>query len=159
MMQHWINQNRVIILFAGIIAFGLIGCKKDDSPVEPTVYSALNGVWFSNEYTIGFEILGDGSSKTLVVDTAGRLQYNPSGGEVNSSLSLIITKAKEGNLTAILKYKQPGIDTTMTIPGTYTLTGDHNTLSVTIPNPLASSQQITIVFIRSSIGEIVKPKN
>jgi hypothetical protein len=77
---------------------------------------------------------------------------------VNSSLILTITKAKNGNLASILRYKQPGIDTTMTIPGTYVLSDNKNTLSVTIPNPLNSVQQITVVFIRSVIGEIVRPK-
>lgn len=158
MKRQWTNRCRVITLFTGILAIAFIGCNKDDSPTESTVDSSLNGVWYSSEYAIGFEILGDGSSKTLVVDTAGKLQYDLSGGGVNNALTLTITKAKDGNLTAILKYKQPGIDTTMTIPGTYTLTNDHNTLSVTIPNPLSPTQQITIVFIRSSIGEVVKPK-
>jgi len=157
-MQQMKNRNRAINLFAGIIIVTLIGCNKGDSPTEPTVDPSLNGVWYSSEYSVGFEVLSDGSSKTLVVDTSGKLQYNPPGAEVNSSLILTITKAKNGNLASILRYKQPGIDTTMTIPGTYVLSDNKNTLSVTIPNPLNSVQQITVVFIRSVIGEIVRPK-
>jgi hypothetical protein len=157
MKQHWKKRSKLFTLCAFILALAFIGCKKEDSPTEPTVDPSINGVWYSSEYTIGFEILSDGSSKTLVVDTAGKLQYNPPGGEVNSSLMLTITKAKEGNLTCILRYKQYSIDTTMTIPGTYVLSSNHDTLSVTIPNPLIITQQITIVFIRSAIGEIVKP--
>jgi hypothetical protein len=155
MKQQWKNRSKVFTLIAGIIAIAFIGCNKDDSPTEPTIDPSLNGVWYSSEYNIGFEILSDGSSKTLVVDTAGKLQYNPPGEEINSSLVLTITKAKEGILTCLLRYKQPGIDTTITIPGTYVLSG--NKLSVTIPNPLNITQQITIDFIRSAIGEIVKP--
>ena len=144
---------------ACLIAMTLTGCKKESSPTEPAVDPALYGVWYSSVYGEGFEVLSDGSSKTLVIDTTGRLQYNPSGAEVNSTLILTIIKAKEGNLTSILRYKQPGFDTTMTLPGTYILSENGNTLSVTIPNPLASTQQITIVFIRSAIGEIVRPKS
>jgi hypothetical protein len=134
------------------------GCTKETSPTESLVDPALYGVWYSSYYSVGFEVVSDGSSKTLVVDTSGRLQYNPPGAEVNSALVLTIIKAKDGNLTSILRYKQPGIDTTETLPGTYVVSGDHKTLSVTIPNPLQSTQQITVVFIRSVIGEIVRPK-
>ena len=159
MKQQWKNRSRVFTFLAGVVLLTLIGCKKADSPTEPTIDPSLNGVWYSNQYGVGFEVLGDGSSKTLVVDTAGKLQYNPSGAEINSALILTIVNAKDGNLTSILRYKQPGIDTTMTLPGTYVLTGNGDTLSVTIPNPLASTQQITVVFIRSVIGEIVRPKS
>jgi hypothetical protein len=159
MKQQWKNRSRVFTFLAGVVLLTLIGCKKADSPTEPTIDPSLNGVWYSNQYGVGFEVLGDGSSKTLVVDTAGKLQYNPSGAEINSALILTIVNAKDGNLTSILRYKQPGIDTTMTLPGTYVLTGNGDTLSVTIPNPLASTQQITVVFIRSAIGEIVRPKS
>jgi hypothetical protein len=155
--QRKIRYN-IFILIVCVLPIILTGCKKESSPTEPIVDPSLNGVWYSSEYSVGFEVLSDGSSKTLVVDTSGKLQYNPPGGEVNSSLILTITKAKDGNLTSILKYKQPGIDTTMTIPGTYVLSNNGNTLSVTIPNPLNITQQITIVFIRSAIGAIVRPK-
>jgi hypothetical protein len=158
MNLQWKNRMRAFALLAGILVVAMTGCKKGDSPTEPTVDPSLNGVWYSSEYNVGFEVFSDGSSKTLVVDTAGKLQYNPPGAEVNSSLVLTITKAKEGNLTGIVRYKQPGIDTTMTIPGTYILSGNHDTLSVTIPNPEGGAQ-ITIVFIRSAIGEIVQPKS
>ena len=158
MKQQWKNRSRAFTFLAGVVLLTLIGCKKADSPTEPVIDPSLNGVWYSSDYGIGFEVLSDGSSKTLVVDTAGKLQYNPSGAEVNSAVILTITKAKDGNLTGILRYKQPGVDTTMTLPGTYVLSGNGNTLSVTIPNPLASTQQITVVFIRSAIGEIVRPK-
>jgi len=159
MKQQWNNRSREFILFASVILLlSFIGCNKTDSPSGPSIDPSLNGVWYSSEYGVGFEVLSDGSSKTLVVDTSGKLQYNLPGAEVNSSLLLTITKARDGNLTGILKYKQPGIDTTMTLPGTYVLSGNGNTLSVTIPNPLANTQQVTIVFIRSAIGEIVRPK-
>jgi hypothetical protein len=152
------SRSRVFTFFAGIIVISIIGCNKGDSPTEPIVDPSLNGVWYSSEYSVGFEIKSDGSSKTLVVDTAGKLQYNPPGGEVNTSLILSITKAKEGNLMCILRYKQPGIDTTRTIPGTYILSVNSDTLSVTIPDPSNIMHQITIVFIRAAIGEIVKPE-
>jgi hypothetical protein len=158
MKQQRKIRYHTLIVFACILAIILTGCKKESSPTESAVDPALYGVWYASDYGIGFEVLSDGSSKTLVVDTAGKLQYNPPGAEVNSSLILTITKAKEGNLTSILRYKQPGIDTTETLPGTYVLSGNGDTLSVTIPNPLNAVQQITIVFRRSAIGEIVRPK-
>ena len=158
MNHHWKNRDRLFTLLAIIMALTITGCKKGNSPTEPAVDPSLTGVWYSNQYSVGFEVFNDGSSKTLVVDTAGKIQYNPPGGEINSSLVLTITKAKAGNLTSILVYKQPGIDTTMTVPGTYTLSNDRNTLSVIIPDPMSSLQQITIVFIRSVIGGIVQPK-
>jgi hypothetical protein len=159
-----IKLNRIYrcsVLTAIVLAFItlLLGCSKETSPTESPVDPALSGVWYSSNYGVGFEVLDDGSSRTLVVDTAGKLQYNPPGAEVNSALVLTITKAKDGNLTSILRFKQPAIDTTETLPGTYVVSGDHKTLSVTIPNPLQSTQQITVVFIRSAIGEIVRPKN
>ena len=157
-----INRNyRYRVLTVSVAAFItlFLGCSKETSPTESPVDPALSGVWYSSNYGVGFEVLNDGSSKTLVVDTAGKLQYNIPGVEVNSALVLTITKAKDGNLTSILRYKQPGIDTTETLPGTYVLSGNGDTLSVTIPNPLASTQQVTIVFIRSVIGEIVRPKS
>ena len=157
-----INRNyRYRVLTVSIAAFITLfqGCSKETSPTESPIDPALSGVWYSSNYGVGFEVLGDGSSKTLIVDTAGKLQYNPTGVEVNSALVLTITKAKDGNLTGNLRYRQPGVDTTMTLPGTYVLSGNGDTLSVTIPNPLASTQQITVVFIRSAIGEIVRPKS
>jgi hypothetical protein len=158
MKQEWKVRSLVCSIIAGLVVFTLSACNQSDSASESAVDPSLNGVWYSSYYGVGFEVLSDGTSKTLVVDTSGKLQYNPPGAEVNSSLILTITKAKDGNLTGILRYKQPGVDTTETLPGTYVVSDDHNTLSVTIPNPLNTTQQITVVFIRSAIGEIVRPK-
>jgi hypothetical protein len=159
MIEQWKNWSYEFVFFAALAVIAFIGCKKEDSPTESAVDPALFGVWYSNDYGVGFEVLDDGSSKTLIVDTAGRLQYNPPGAEVNSSLILTILKAKDGNLTSILRYKQPGTDTTETLPGTYILSDTHDKLTVTTPNPLNSTQQITVVFIRSAIGAIVRPKS
>jgi hypothetical protein len=159
MKQQWKYRSRILTLFIALMTTSFVGCKEENSATEPVIDPVLDGVWYSSDYGVGFEVQSDGSSKTLVVDTSGKLQYNPTGADVNSALVLTITKAKAGNLTAILRYKQPGIDTTMTLPGTYALSNNGNTLSVTIPNPLSTVQQITVVFIRSAIGEIVRPKS
>ena len=46
------------------------GCKKDDgvSPTSSKIDPALIGAWYAPAYSVGFEISGDGSARTLVVE-------------------------------------------------------------------------------------------
>lgn len=148
-----------LLLIVSLIV--LSACKKSTTgPKAPTIDPGIVGVWYSSDDSLGFEVLSDGTSKTLVIDTAGKLQYAPASGAGASGLSLAVTQAQNGNLTALVTYKVPGfIDTTLTLPGVYTLSNNNNTLSITFPNPLTGGQPFTIVFQRSSIGAVVRPKS
>jgi hypothetical protein len=133
-------------------------CKKNETgpstiPFDP----AFVGVWYSDSNAVGFEVLSDGSSKTLTVDTAGRLQYASPGTGTTGAISLTLLSAKDGNLTANVRYYVPGyVDTTVAIPGVYSFSDNNNTLSISFPNPASGGQLYTMTFRRSSIGAIVR---
>jgi hypothetical protein len=130
------------------------GPESNDSPIDP----AFIGVWYASSDSVGFEILTDGTSKTLVVDTSGKLQYSSPGPSLAGAISIALLTAKNGNLTAKVRYNVPGfIDTTVTLPGVYTFSNNNNTVSITYPSPLNGLQSI-LVFQRSSVGAIVKPR-
>ena len=149
------------MLVAAAILITLIACKKSSTGPVVTIDPNLVGVWYSSSDTLGFQVSSDGSSTTLVVDTAGKLQLPAPGSTSSSTLTLTVVSALNGNLTAHVRYYIPGfIDTTITLPGTYELSNNNNTLSITIPNPVTSPPQpTTIVFVRSSIGAVVRPRS
>ncbi|GEM_PF-1807538 len=141
-----------------VLLFVFNACKKDEtgpnhSPIDP----AFVGVWYSSADMIGFEVRADGNSSTLTVDTAGTLQYAKPGDGLTANLSLTIIEAGSGNLKADITYKSGSTDTTVIVPGVYTFSNNNNTVSITFPNPLTSLQSI-MLFERSSIGALVKPK-
>jgi hypothetical protein len=47
---------------------------------------------------------------------------------------------------------QSGKEDTILTPGTYILSTDANTLSITIPDPRFPGQQVTIEFKRTTVG-------
>jgi hypothetical protein len=156
------HLHRSWALFAiAIVSICLVsGCKKNSTgPVTPSIDPNFVGVWYSSTDTLGFQVSSDGSSTTLVVDTAGKLQLPIAGSTSSSTLTLTVVTAVNGNLTARVKYYIPGfIDTTITLPGTYAFSNNNNTLSITLPNPL-TSQPTTIVFVRTSVGAVVRPSS
>jgi len=156
------KKRRTLI---GNLAFPLViallimlsACKKDDSPVEVVspIDKIFNGVWYASYEMVGFEVLSDGTSKTLTVDTAGRLQYAKPEDGIRAKITLVITEAGSGNMKANATFQ--GYDTTYTLFCVYTFTENNNTVSITFLSPL-NGQSTTMVFRRSAIGELVKPK-
>ena len=133
------------------------GCKKDDgvSPTSSKIDPALIGAWYAPAYSVGFEISSDGSARTLVVDSSGKLIYASS--QLNSiPLALSLVEAKNGNLKAYIYYMESGKEDTILTPGTYTLSNDGNTLSITVPDPRFPGQQVTIEFKRTTVGANVE---
>jgi hypothetical protein len=152
-------DSSLAVFAAAIFLVTLSACKKNSTGPVITIDPNLVGVWYSSADTLGFQVLADGSSNTLVVDTAGKLQLPAPGTTNTATFSITVLNAVNGNLTARVRYHVPGfIDTTVSLPGTYAFSNGNNTLSITFPNPL-TSQSTTIVFVRSSIGAIVKPRN
>jgi len=161
-MKSSIVQNLSLALslsFVVLLVFN--SCKKNETGPQGTSFDpAFVGVWYSDSIATGFEVLADGSSKTLIVDSAGTLQYAIPGTGATSEISLSLLGAKDGNLTANVRYYVPGFfDTTVTIPGTYVFSNNNNTVSITFPNPQSPGQVETIIFRRSSIGAIVRAKS
>ncbi len=150
-----------LLLFASIATLIIFGaCKKDTTGPDVQFDPAFVGVWYSDSNQVGFEVSPDGSSKTLVVDTAGTLQYATANSGAPAAVSLTLLSGSNGNLTARVRYYVPGfIDTTVTIPGTYTFSNNNNSLSISFPNPMSPGQLYTMAFRRSSIGALVKVKS
>lgn len=147
-------------LIAALFLFN--ACKKNSTGPETILFDpAFIGVWYSDSNAVGFEVLADGSSKTLVVDTAGTLQYATPGSGTANAISITLLGGKDGNLTARLHYVVPGfIDTTLIIPGTYSFSNNNNTVSISFPNPTSSGGALyTMVFRRSSVGAVVRPRS
>ena len=140
----------ILFLIAPIV-FG--GCKKDNgvSPTSSKIDPALIGAWYAPAYSVGFEISSDGSTRTLVVDSSGKLIYAPS--QLDSiPLAISLIEAKNGNLMAYIYYMESGKEDTILTPGTYTLANAGNTLSITVPDPRFPGQQITIEFKKTTVG-------
>lgn len=147
------------LAFPLVIALLLIlaACKKDESPVQVSpIDQIFTGVWYASAEMVGFEVLSDGTSRTLTVDTAGRLQYAKPEDGIRGNLTLVITEAKNGNMKANATFK--GYDTTYTLLCVYTFSDNNNTVSITFLSPL-NGQSTTMIFRRSAIGEVVKPKS
>ena len=147
------------LVFALIIAFG--ACKKNETGPSDLLFDpAFVGVWYASSDSVGFEVLSDGTSKTLIVDTAGTLQYATPGAGTTGAISITLRSAKDGNLLASLRYHVPGfIDTTLSLPGTYVFSNSNNTLTISYPNPLSGGQISSLVFQKSSIGAVVRPRS
>lgn len=152
-------DSRLTLLAAAAILLALTACNKNSTaPPVVTIDPKLVGVWYSSADTMGFQLSSDGSTTTLVVDTAGKLQYPTPGSTNSNTVSLTFVNASNGNLQARIRYYVPGsIDTTVTLPGTYVFSNNNNTVSISFPNPL-TSQVATSVFVRSSIGAVVRQR-
>jgi hypothetical protein len=159
-MNHLLRCQTYYALLIAILCT-LSACKKNGTgPKEIPFDQAFVGVWYSDSNAVGFEVLADGSSKTLSVDTAGTLQYATPGSGATSAISLTLLSGKDGNLTANIRYYVAGfIDTTFVLPGTYSFSNNNNTVSISFPNPTSSGGSLyTMVFRRSSIGALVRPR-
>ena len=155
-----LSSSKVLSLSIVVICL-FSACKKNETGPESLLFDpAFVGVWYASSDSVGFEVASDGSSKTLIVDTAGTLQYTTAGSGTTGAISLTLISGNSGNLMANLRYHVPGfIDTTIAIPGTYVFSNSNNTLSITFPNPLSPGQTKVLVFQRSSIGAVVRPRS
>jgi hypothetical protein len=154
MTRHLKFYSGILFLIAPIVFFG---CKKDNgvSSTSSKIDPALIGVWYAPAYAVGFEISGDSSARTLVVDSFGKLIYAPS--QLDSiPLALSLVEAKNGNLKAYIYYMESGKEDTILTPGTYALSNDGNNLSITVPDPRFPGQQVTIEFKRTTVGANVE---
>jgi hypothetical protein len=154
-------KTRTVYAMLIAILCALSACKKDGTgPKEIPFDPAFVGVWYSDSNAVGFEVLADGSSKTLVVDTAGTLQYATPGSGTSGAISLTLSSGRDGNLSVKIRYYVQGFnDTTVILPGTYTFSNNNNSVSITFPNPASGGQLETMVFRRSSIGALVRPRS
>jgi hypothetical protein len=155
-----------ISLFFVIVFFSLLltGCRKN-SPTEnnkPAIDSDLIGAWYNTKDTVGFEVFSDGSTKTLTVDSLGKLQYMPSKDTLKrGTIILTILKTDGEEIQLRLVYRIPKfIDTTVTIVGSYYFSTKKDTLSLTVPDlsPEGNGKPTTVIYRRSFIGELVIPR-
>ncbi len=136
-----------------IVPIIFFGCKKDDgvSTTPSNIDPVLIGAWYAPAHIIGFDVSSNGSVRTLVVDSFGKLIYaSPQLDSIPLAISLV--EAKNENLKAYVYYMQSGKEDTILTPGTYILSTDANTLSITIPDPRFPGQQVTIEFKRTTVG-------
>ena len=147
---------RLLPLAIGLMVFLWPGCKKDnplisDSAIDP----ALVGVWYSAQTAFafgvpGFEILADGTTKNLLIDTTGKIQYAPAS--MDSVFKLTLESARNNLMKGTLRLKIPGVvDTTASILAPYQLSNNNTTLTITLPDP-SSGQLVNVVFTKSAIG-------
>ncbi|MGA9405684.1 MAG: hypothetical protein WBW71_01000 [Bacteroidota bacterium] len=139
-----------------LAAFVLLpGCKKNNPVTPPAVDPALVGVWYNTADTVGFEIVSDGTIRNLDVDSTGALQYAPPADTVEGALILTIESARNGAISIQGSYKSKTIDSTYTSTGTYALTNSNSVLTLTLLTPINGAGEVTFIYQRSSIGEIV----
>ncbi|MGA7162147.1 MAG: hypothetical protein WBZ48_14195 [Bacteroidota bacterium] len=136
-------------------AFALFsGCKKNNPVTPPAVDPALVGVWYNSVDSVGFEIVADGTMKNLDV-AQGKIEYAPPQDTVTGSLTLNIESARSGAISIQGVYKSHTVDSMYIATGTYSLSNNGNTLTLTLLLPLNGSSQTTFIYKRSSIGAAV----
>jgi hypothetical protein len=144
-----------------VLLMPCMGCKKS-SPIEiekPAIDSDLIGAWYNAKDTVGFEVFSDGSTKTLTVDSLGKLQYMPAKDTVKrGTIILTILKTDGEEIQLRIVYRIPKfIDTTVTVVGQYSFSSKKDTLSLTVPDP-SSGKPTTVIYRKASIGELVIPR-
>ena len=161
MRQQW-TFRWYLVLILGILIVSIEACKKDTSVAGddgPKIDANLLAAWYNRTDSVGFEVFADGSTKTLSVDSIGKLQYMPAQDTVKKgTLILNILKTENGDIHLKLVYRRPRfIDTTVTVVGQYQLTAYNDTLKLTVPDP-STAQPTLITYIRSFIGAMVAPR-
>ncbi|HTX19334.1 MAG TPA: hypothetical protein VMG34_11800 [Bacteroidota bacterium] len=137
-----------LLLAASLLGYG---CKKSNPVDNSQIDSKLVGAWYNRSDSVGFEILTDGTLKNLDIDSAGILRY-AAVDTINGALLLKLESAKNGGLTMQGTYISRKIDSTYVATGTYSLSADLNTLTLTLILPLNGSSQQTFVYVRSVVG-------
>ena len=146
------------ILIVAISVLFVWNCKKDNPVDPPLVDSRLVGVWYNNKDTVGFEILVDGTMRNLQVDAGGKLEYAPPQDTVTGALTFRIESARGSAISIRGSYKSHTVDSTYIGTGTYTLSNNDNTLTLTFLLPFYGGTQTTFIYQRSFVGEVVAPK-
>jgi len=146
----------ISLCFLFAAAFALIsGCKKNNPVTPPAVDPTLVGVWYNSIDSVGFEISADGAMKNLDV-VGGKLEYAPVQDTVTGSLTFDVESAKNGVISIKGVYKSQTIDSAYVTTGTYSLSNNENTLTLTLLVPLNGGSETTFVYKRSSVGEEVE---
>ncbi|MGE5314195.1 MAG: hypothetical protein ACM3Q4_05840 [Acidobacteriota bacterium] len=152
--------RHVLILSVLLALLALSSCSKDLSidGDTSTIDPALVAVWYNRADTVGFEAHADGSTRTLTVNTQGRLQYMPAADTVKRGTIILTIKKTEGpDIHLHMVYRIPRfIDTTVSVVGTYRVSANKDTLHLTIPDP-ETAEPIPLAYNRSEIGALVVP--
>jgi len=149
------HRISVLLCFLLTAAFVLLsGCKKNNPAEPPAVDPALVGIWYNSTDSVGFEISADGTMKNLDV-AGGKLEYAPPQDTVTGSLVLNIEAARNGAISIKGVYKSQAVDSMYITTGTYALSDNGNTLTLTLLIPLNGESQATFIYKRSSIGVVV----
>ena len=160
-------RQMVILKFCSIIVIGMLilsceSCKKDTTIAgdnDPKIDANLIAPWYNRTDSVGFEVLKDGSTKNLSVDSIGRLQYMPAKDTLKrGNIVLTILKTSGGDINLRIIYRIPRfIDTTVTVVGQYEFSSNNDTLKLTVPDP-STSKPTLVTYIRSFIGALVAPR-
>jgi len=151
-----------IAIIIGMLIVSYEACKKDTSIIEdnnPKIDANLIAPWYNRTDSIGFEVYKDGSTKTLTVDSVGKLQYMPAKDTLKrGTIILNILKTDRGDIHLKIVYRIPRfIDTTVTVVGQYEFSTNNDTLKLTVPEPTTAKPTL-VTYIRSFIGALVAPK-
>lgn len=162
MIAHVHITRLVVLSILCLIILSCDACKKDtsvDTDDDPKVDANLIAAWYNRADSVGFEVFKDGSTKTLTVDTAGKLQYMPAADTVKrGTIILNILKTDRGDIHLKITYRIPRfIDTTVTVIGQYEFSTNNDTLKLTVPEPTTAKPTL-ITYIRSFIGALVAPR-
>jgi hypothetical protein len=157
MKGFWISISMAVLLLTGFDA-----CNKDTSIIDdndPKIDAKLIAPWYNRVDSVGFEVFPDGSTKTLSVDTAGKLQYMPAKDTLKrGTIVLNILKTVNGDIHLKITYRIPRfIDTTVSVVGQYEFSNNEDTLKLTVPEPTTAKPTL-VTYIRSFIGALVAPK-
>ena len=145
----------LIVAMAMMVAWN---CRKDNPVDPPLIDSKLVGVWYNNQDTVGFEILNDGAMRNLQVDVGGKLEYAPPQDTITGALIFRIESARGSAISIRGSYKSHTVDSTYIGTGTYTLSNNDNTLTLTFLLPFYGGSQTTFVYQRSYVGAVVVPR-
>ena len=161
MIRH-LNLRWFIFIISCVLLTACQSCKKDtsvDGDNDPKIDANLIAAWYNRTDSVGFEVFGDGSTKTLTVDSIGKLQYMPPADTVKrGTIILNILKTEMGDIHLRIVYRIPRfIDTTVTVVAQYEFSANNDTLKLTVPEPTTAKPTL-IMYIRSFIGAIVAPR-
>jgi hypothetical protein len=150
----------ILFFFAVSCAIILSSCKKDLSVDGDGsgIDANLVAVWYNRVDTVGFEALADGTTRNLIVDSLGRVQYMQAKDTVKYGTSILTILKTEGtDISLHLVYRIPHfVDTTFSVVGKYTVSANKDTLHITIPDP-DTKELLPYVYNRTHVGAVVVP--
>lgn len=155
-MSQISSFKNLFILAISLLIFW--SCKKDNPVDPPLVDAKLVAVWYNAKDTVGFEILGDGTMRNLQVEAGGKLEYAPAQDTVTGALTFKIESARGAAISIRGSYKSHTVDSTYIISGTYNLSNNDNSLTLTFLLPFNGGTQTVFTYQRSYVGAVVVPR-